>query len=352
MRKSLPILLAGLLAGVAAAQSPDKFSYQAVIRSSNQQLVTNAIVSVRISILQDSSTGQKVYEELKTPLTNANGLISMEIGGGQGFDTINWANGPFFIKTETDPTGGTNYTLSGTQQLLSVPYALHSKTAEMISGGITETDPVFGASVASGITGTDTTNWNNKQDKLNTGPGINIFGDTISTYVWSLHYVGELYGGGVVFWVDQTGNHGLICSMIDISNAQAWSDTNTLIGAPAQSDWDGQSNTNAIIAQSISTSAADLCDVYTNANYGTGVFSDWYLPSRGELNDLWNNIKAVQKALDTDGNPATTVIKGEYYLSSTEYNYSSPYSFFFGDGHATKNMSKGYAGYVRAVRAF
>lgn len=72
------------------------------------------------------------------------------------------ANGIYFIKTETDLTGGTNYTITGTSQLLSVAYALHAKTAESISGILDETDPVYGESVASGITGADTTNWNNK----------------------------------------------------------------------------------------------------------------------------------------------------------------------------------------------
>ncbi|MDX9776817.1 MAG: FISUMP domain-containing protein, partial [Petrimonas sp.] len=78
-----------------------------------------------------------------------NGLVSVEIGSGTvvsgTFATIDWSNGPYFIKTETDPTGGTSYTITGTSQLLSVPYALHAKTAESVTGGITETDPVYSA---------------------------------------------------------------------------------------------------------------------------------------------------------------------------------------------------------------
>jgi hypothetical protein len=87
---------------------------------------------MRISILQTSSSGTAVYVETQTPITNANGLASIEIGGGTlvsgNFTTINWANGPYFIKTETDPNGGTNYSITGTSQLLSVPYAFYSKT--------------------------------------------------------------------------------------------------------------------------------------------------------------------------------------------------------------------------------
>jgi hypothetical protein len=116
------------------AQSPQKLSYQAVIRNSSNALVTNTTVKTRVSILQGSATGTAVYVETHTPTTNANGLVSIEIGGGTvvsgTFSTINWANGPYFVKTETDPAGGTNYSITSSQQLLSVPFALHSITSE------------------------------------------------------------------------------------------------------------------------------------------------------------------------------------------------------------------------------
>ena len=154
-----------ITAGVVA-QSPEKMSYQAVIRNSSDQLVTNQVVGMQISILQGTVSGEAVYIETHNPTTNANGLVSIEIGGGTlvsgSFSSIDWSNGPFFIKTETDPTGSTNYTITGTSQLLSVPYALHAKTAENITGTISETDPVFATSIAKGITGTDTANWNDK----------------------------------------------------------------------------------------------------------------------------------------------------------------------------------------------
>jgi hypothetical protein len=105
-------------------------SYQAVIRNSSNTLINNQVVGIKISILQNSPTGNAVYVETQTPTTNANGLASIEIGGGSvvsgDFSSINWANGPFFCKTETDPTGGANYTITATSQLLSVPYALFS----------------------------------------------------------------------------------------------------------------------------------------------------------------------------------------------------------------------------------
>jgi hypothetical protein len=148
------------------AQAPSRMSYQAVVRNSSNTLVVNQPIGMRVSILQSSVTGAVVYSETHTKTTNTNGLVSIEIGAGTPttgtLSSINWANGPYFIKTETDAAGGTNYTISGTSQLLSVPYALHAKTAENFSGTITETDPVYNTSVAKGIKASDTTKWNNK----------------------------------------------------------------------------------------------------------------------------------------------------------------------------------------------
>ena len=132
--KKLSILTILLLCAVTLfAQAPEKFSYQAVVRNTTNQLVTNAPVSVRVSILQGSADGEALYVETHSAVTNANGLLTVEIGGGKAeqgaFDRIDWANGPYFLKTETDPNGGNNYGITSTQQLLSVPYALYAREA-------------------------------------------------------------------------------------------------------------------------------------------------------------------------------------------------------------------------------
>ena len=130
MKRLCTLIVTVLLTVNAFAQAPQKMSYQAVIRNSSNQLVINHTVGMKISILQGSSNGIAVYTETQTPSTNANGLVTIEFGGLTGFAAIDWPNGPYFIKTETDPTGGTNYTIIGTSQILSIPYALYAKTAD------------------------------------------------------------------------------------------------------------------------------------------------------------------------------------------------------------------------------
>jgi hypothetical protein len=136
IRMMLIITLINLLIITSTfAQSPQNISYQAVIRNSSNALVTSSPVGMRISILQGSATGIEIYKEIynPNPQTNANGLVTVEIGGGVPltgtFAAIDWSAGQYFILTETDPTGGTNYTISGTSQLLSVPYAKYADEA-------------------------------------------------------------------------------------------------------------------------------------------------------------------------------------------------------------------------------
>lgn len=125
----------------AVAQVPQGFNYQAVVRNAQGELVTDATVGVRISLLQGSADGRTVYTETQTPQTNAGGLFTIVIGQGDAttgsFATIDWANGPYFINSEVDPEGGNNYTVSSVQQLLSVPYAMYAGSAAN-AGGVSQ----------------------------------------------------------------------------------------------------------------------------------------------------------------------------------------------------------------------
>lgn len=137
--KKLSMVLFVIILSICLLQSqvPQKMSYQAVVRNATNNLVVNTQVSLRISIIQGTVSNTPVYVETQSATTNDNGLLSIEIGGGTvvlgTFSDINWYSGIYFIKTETDLTGGTNYTITGTSQLLSVPFAFYAKTAESIS---------------------------------------------------------------------------------------------------------------------------------------------------------------------------------------------------------------------------
>lgn len=115
------------------AQAPERMTYQAVVRNISNQLISNSPIGMKTSVLQGSSTGSVVYSETHTTTTNINGLATILIGNGNlvsgNFSTIDWGNGPFFLKTETDPSGGTTYSIAGTTQFLSVPYALYAETS-------------------------------------------------------------------------------------------------------------------------------------------------------------------------------------------------------------------------------
>ncbi len=241
MNKFYTTITALILSMIVIAQSPEKMSYQAVIRNAENNLVSNQKVGMQISIIQGTTDGPTVYTETQTPTTNANGLVSIEIGTGNttdNFAAIDWSDGVYFVKTETDIDGETNYTITGVNQLLSVPYALFAKEAgnvpnidglatqqavidsiiairkiipdvgsflseetdplfsSSVSSGISgvdtlnwnnkldsciEIDPIYGTSIASSITETNITNWNNKQDKLTAGAGIIINNNIITT---------------------------------------------------------------------------------------------------------------------------------------------------------------------------
>jgi hypothetical protein len=304
MKKTYLILLAALFTAGVFAQSPEKMSYQAVIRNSSGILVTDTQIGMEINILQGSASGPVVYTETQTPTTNANGLVSIEIGGEAGFSAINWANNTYFIETKTAVVPPlTTYTIIVVSQLLSAPYALNAKIADSIIGGFAG------------------------------------YGDLV-------HYIGELYGGGIVVsvWQESGIEKGLIASLTDVSESAQWSSiTGTAVGATARSPVNGQANTTAIVANGDISGAAYLCD-----NYSAGGFSDWYLPALWEINKCYDAAFVVNTILGaTDGFPLVC-----HYWSSTELNDTRAMIQNFYTGNAEYHIEKSEAHRVRAVRRF
>jgi hypothetical protein len=133
MKRVFALAAALLLAVMLWAQSPEKMSYQSVVRDASNALVASQTVGMQLSILQGTASGTAVYVETQTPTTNLNGLVSLQIGSGAlvsgDFTSINWSSGLYFVKTEIDLLGGNTYTITGTSQLMSVPFALYAKTS-------------------------------------------------------------------------------------------------------------------------------------------------------------------------------------------------------------------------------
>jgi microcystin-dependent protein len=129
--KQLTISLSLLIIACAAlAQAPQNFSYQAIVRNSSNAVVANATVGIKILILQGANNGPAIFSESHLTNTDANGLANILVGTGTPIigllSTINWSTGPFFLKTQTDPNGGTSYTVTSTKQLMSAPFALYA----------------------------------------------------------------------------------------------------------------------------------------------------------------------------------------------------------------------------------
>lgn len=141
--KSILLFLSLLLfTGFAFSQTPQGLSYQAVAFNSSGNPVVNGNVGVQISILDNSIAGAVVYLETHVKTTNAQGLFNLIIGQGTpanvDFSTINWGSNTKFLKVEVDPNGGTNYTITGTNQLMSVPYALYAEKVNTSGGSLNE----------------------------------------------------------------------------------------------------------------------------------------------------------------------------------------------------------------------
>lgn len=305
MRRNFSILLLMFIAFSSFAQSPHGFSYQAVVRDSKGDLLQDKTIKLRVSVVQSSPQGTKVYSETHTPKTNNNGLVTVEIGAGTAiegsFNTIDWSVADYYVKSEIDVQGGNSFTLNATTKLLSVPYALYAYKSK----------------------------------------------ESTTDYT---HYVGEEFGGGVVFavWKDKAGEeHGLIVAKQDNAEKNTWSNIIALeIGASAQSSWNGYDNTLAITAQpEHEVSAASVCNQFAYQG-----FSDWYLPSIDELNLLWSNRFYVNKALNAMQQGQEISMKYNYW-SSTEYSAGNAFQFSFINGNATVS-AKHSTFAIRAIRRF
>jgi hypothetical protein len=132
--KTIILLIIQILAINAFAQSPKGINYQGVARNINGSLLTNQKIGIEISIYDSSLNRKDEYIEKQVKTTNAYGLFSAVIGMGNSvfgnFDSITWQNGQKWIEIKIDPNGQSTYTLKGSHQLLSVPYAFYAENTK------------------------------------------------------------------------------------------------------------------------------------------------------------------------------------------------------------------------------
>ena len=135
MKKAL-LLLTLFISTLSYSQAPEGINYQMVVRNFTNTLVTNSSMSIQVQIRQSAVTGTVVYQERHVVTSNLQGLVNIIIGNGTAqigtFATISWGNGPYFATFGIDFTAGTNYQNYGSQQLMSVPYALYAKSSGAI----------------------------------------------------------------------------------------------------------------------------------------------------------------------------------------------------------------------------
>jgi len=395
MKKNVLLAVMVLIAFELLAQSPDSFNYQAVLRNPQGDVLSNTNVNIDILIRKNVTDGDIVYSERFNKLTSQFGQVELKIGKGNtsdSFANIEWDTGWYFLEIKVD-----GVTL-GTTQLISVPYAKFAdKAGNTFSGNYNDLDniPDF-AELIPDFTGwdkdesddfsgyyDDLINIPEESEPIDTSHFISLnnpsegdiayfngkkwellvsgnedevlmIGAGVPSWKFldveeSVKRVGELYLGGIIYYVSPDGQSGLIASLEDLDGGGGveWSDISNL-ESKATSFYNGSANTDSILSQGAANSAAQLCK-----NYG----AEWYLPSAWELHLMHIAAYEINKILDNDSDSSTHGIQistdgaeGRYW-SSTEVSNNRAWSFMFNYGY-TANSNKSTPCRLRAVRAF
>ena len=196
--KNITTIIAACLITIAGfSQAPQRMTYQAVVRNSSDALVQSSPIGMKVTLLQGGVLGTEVYVETHATQTNQNGLLNIEIGGGTVVtgtyeNGIFWAGGPYFLKTEIDPLGGSNYTITATSELLSVPYSNYSQVSGSLVGFAWDFVGAYKYSSGSFIIGAAIVTYLG-QDKI----ALNVMFDSLEA--WPLTFYGTVIGNTITF---------------------------------------------------------------------------------------------------------------------------------------------------------
>ena len=401
MKKVYIVLIALLMANIAICQVPQKMSFQSVVRNALNQLLANQQIGIQVSILHGSVTGTAVYIETQSTTSNENGLLTIEIGGGTPvtgtFAGIDWSNGPYYLKADIDPTGGTNYSITSTSQLLSVPYALYANMAGKLSNsGVSVFPTVLTAPVthisSNGMTyAYSISNANSNQIiergivystspnptitsiKVNEGAGSGSFASTTiygldsqyqlnpniltpnTTYYLRAYAITEnnitSYGNEVSFKTLPVGQTGTGGGLVFFDKGEVSDGWRYLEAAPSDQstgiEWGCKGTLTGASGTEIGTGKANtalIVSICTDGNYAakicddlsSGGQTDWFLPSVFELSMAFINGILMQPE--------------PYYWSSSEFLFDKAWSFAFNGGYTKDDKNIVY--HVRAIRAF
>jgi hypothetical protein len=143
MRKNILLFLIIGFSVVVTAQPPQLIPYQAIARDNSGNPVLNQNIGLRFSIHDQTISGAVVWQESQTVVSNNLGIIVTALGGTTQLTSVDWGSGAKFLQVEMDIAGGTNYLDMGTQQMMSVPYALYAETAGVVANSGNNGGPVF-----------------------------------------------------------------------------------------------------------------------------------------------------------------------------------------------------------------